>query len=158
MASSKKGSRRKVVEDLVAAYGQACFYCKRAIDFDDLTIDHYIPKAAGGPDTFENLRPACFKCNQEKADRVPLPDGTLPPRVIQSRKKVATAVKAAVCWVCESGRLLSAGAHCFRCGSHPMPQVRPRYLKAHPKECDHREKWCMNCCLFSDEQRLTVYG
>lgn len=33
------------------------------------TVDHVIPRAQGGAETFENLALACFHCNRRKADR-----------------------------------------------------------------------------------------
>lgn len=45
----------------------ACFYCgKRQEDGADLTLDHFIPRAHGGPNTFENLFTACRSCNSRK--------------------------------------------------------------------------------------------
>lgn len=45
-----------------------CQYCgtKR-----DLTIDHVIPRARGGRDTWTNLVAACKKCNAKKGDFTP---------------------------------------------------------------------------------------
>jgi 5-methylcytosine-specific restriction endonuclease McrA len=45
-----------------------CQYCgtKR-----DLTIDHVIPRAKGGRDTWTNLVTACKKCNAKKGDNAP---------------------------------------------------------------------------------------
>lgn len=46
-----------------------CAYCGRG----DLafTVDHIIPKAHGGKDTWENLVTACLPCNNRKGDRTP---------------------------------------------------------------------------------------
>lgn len=44
-----------------------CVYCGRR-GKSNLTIDHVIPKAKGGKDTWDNLVTACLTCNQEKAD------------------------------------------------------------------------------------------
>lgn len=46
-----------------------CAYCGRG----DLpfTLDHVIPKAKGGRDTWENLVTACLPCNNKKGDRSP---------------------------------------------------------------------------------------
>lgn len=46
-----------------------CLYCGRS-DLP-LTIDHIIPKAQGGQDTWENLATACTSCNNKKGDRTP---------------------------------------------------------------------------------------
>ncbi len=46
-----------------------CGYCGRS-DLP-LTIDHIIPKARGGGDSWENLICACTACNNKKGDRTP---------------------------------------------------------------------------------------
>lgn len=46
-----------------------CAYCGRG-DLP-LTLDHVIPKARGGDDSWENLVTACIKCNNSKGDRTP---------------------------------------------------------------------------------------
>ncbi len=46
-----------------------CAYCGRG-DLT-LTLDHIIPKAKGGEDTWENLVAACLPCNNKKGDRTP---------------------------------------------------------------------------------------
>ncbi|HWP82669.1 MAG TPA: HNH endonuclease [Bacteroidota bacterium] len=49
--------------------GHRCQYCGRS-DVA-LTVDHVIPRARGGEDTWENLVCACVKCNNKKGDRSP---------------------------------------------------------------------------------------
>ncbi|RPI73909.1 MAG: HNH endonuclease [Ignavibacteriales bacterium] len=49
--------------------GFKCVYCGRS-DLP-LTIDHIIPKAQGGNDSWENLISACTFCNNRKGDRTP---------------------------------------------------------------------------------------
>ena len=49
--------------------GYKCAYCGRG-DLP-LTIDHIIPKARGGEDSWENLVAACLPCNNSKGDRSP---------------------------------------------------------------------------------------
>jgi 5-methylcytosine-specific restriction endonuclease McrA len=46
-----------------------CSYCGRG-DLP-LTIDHVIPRAQGGSDSWENLVTACTFCNNKKGDRTP---------------------------------------------------------------------------------------
>lgn len=46
-----------------------CGYCGRG-DLP-LTVDHIIPKAKGGADSWENLVCACTSCNNKKGDRTP---------------------------------------------------------------------------------------
>ena len=47
-----------------------CAYCGRS-DLP-LTIDHIVPRAKGGNDSWENLICACTICNNKKGDRTPL--------------------------------------------------------------------------------------
>ncbi len=47
-----------------------CAYCGRS-DLP-LTIDHILPKAKGGTDSWENLICACTLCNNRKGDRTPI--------------------------------------------------------------------------------------
>lgn len=49
--------------------GHRCQYCGRT-DVA-LTVDHIIPKARLGEDTWENLVTACVECNNRKGDRLP---------------------------------------------------------------------------------------
>lgn len=44
--------------------GFTCSYCGRKAD----TIDHVIPRALGGANSWENCVAACSKCNNKKAD------------------------------------------------------------------------------------------
>ncbi|MFA4923665.1 MAG: HNH endonuclease, partial [Ignavibacteriaceae bacterium] len=46
-----------------------CAYCGRS-DIP-LTIDHIVPKAKGGVDSWENLIAACTICNNKKGNRSP---------------------------------------------------------------------------------------
>ncbi|MGE5804985.1 MAG: HNH endonuclease [Ignavibacteria bacterium] len=46
-----------------------CGYCGRS-DLP-LTIDHIVPKAKGGNDSWENLIAACTLCNNRKGDKTP---------------------------------------------------------------------------------------
>ena len=49
--------------------GHRCQYCGKTEAV--LTVDHVVPKAKGGPDTWENLVAACVQCNNSKGDRSP---------------------------------------------------------------------------------------
>ena len=42
-----------------------CVYCGNK---KQLTLDHVVPRAKGGKDSWDNLVTACFKCNNEKSD------------------------------------------------------------------------------------------
>ncbi len=46
-----------------------CQYC--AVKGKDLTIDHVIPRWAGGPHSWDNLVACCRRCNLKKGDKTP---------------------------------------------------------------------------------------
>ena len=48
-----------------------CQYCCKRFQVADLTLDHIIPRSAGGSDDPENLAAACIPCNQRKGARSP---------------------------------------------------------------------------------------
>lgn len=45
-----------------------CLYCGTR---EELTLDHVLPRARGGKDTWENLATACRRCNNKKGDLTP---------------------------------------------------------------------------------------
>lgn len=46
-----------------------CQYC--GVKGKDLTIDHVVPRWAGGPQTWDNLVACCRRCNLKKGDKTP---------------------------------------------------------------------------------------
>lgn len=48
-----------------------CLYCGGHFTHGELTRDHIVPRAQGGPDVWENVVAACKRCNHFKADRTP---------------------------------------------------------------------------------------
>ena len=44
-----------------------CAYCGGEAD----TMDHIVPRAQGGPHTWENVVAACFHCNHKKGNKTP---------------------------------------------------------------------------------------
>jgi 5-methylcytosine-specific restriction endonuclease McrA len=48
-----------------------CQYCGRQPGSSELTIDHVLPRSAGGRTTWENCVLACVSCNARKANRTP---------------------------------------------------------------------------------------
>ena len=49
--------------------GYTCFYCGKHVEQmakGELTLDHFIPRALGGPNTLDNLFTACKSCNSRK--------------------------------------------------------------------------------------------
>lgn len=57
--------------NLFARDRNQCQYCGRHFSTSELSIDHVIPRALGGQDTWENLVCACVKCNARKGGRTP---------------------------------------------------------------------------------------
>jgi 5-methylcytosine-specific restriction endonuclease McrA len=48
-----------------------CQYCGAAHKTSELTLDHVVPRAAGGETCWENVVTACRRCNTVKGDRTP---------------------------------------------------------------------------------------
>lgn len=130
--------------------GYFCFTGKHDFSPSDIvTIEHWIPLVAGGTWALENLRLACKRCNAHKGDRVPNPDGTLPPHPRDllpiHQVKADRTGRVDVCETCYSGRLLDEGEFCPDCGSGPQPSTAPAYKQRSPKECDHNKFHCWMC-------------
>jgi len=51
-----------------AQFDNTCAYCGSA---DSLIVEHFIPRAKGGPHTLGNILPACQRCNVSKRDHEP---------------------------------------------------------------------------------------
>lgn len=54
---------------MYSVYDGKCFYTGRTIPFDDIHIDHIIPKARGGKDCVENYVLCCGYINCKKNDK-----------------------------------------------------------------------------------------
>jgi 5-methylcytosine-specific restriction endonuclease McrA len=50
-----------------------CAYCNETFDRKELTLDHVIPRAAGGLTTWENSVTACRYCNSKKGHKLQKP-------------------------------------------------------------------------------------
>lgn len=48
-----------------------CQYCMGEFHFNDLTLDHVIPRSMGGRTTWSNIVTCCKDCNWKKADKTP---------------------------------------------------------------------------------------
>jgi len=51
--------------------GGRCSYCGKEITQKESTIDHVIPKSAGGLNVWENIALSCRACNCKKDNRTP---------------------------------------------------------------------------------------
>lgn len=53
-----------------AVFERDAYRCQHCGDWRDLTADHIIPEAQGGPTTLDNLQCLCRSCNSRKGTRV----------------------------------------------------------------------------------------
>lgn len=152
--------RMDIIKILIDRDGFVCYLCEVEFTKADLesdgknkvTIDHVIPRSRGGEDDLDNYGLAHFSCNQEKADRLWLPDGTLEPKQSRQSQLARRAHKrdilARFCERCWDGRLLQENTTCVHCGAIPGPERWPWYAKQDPKECNHvAPNWCWMCTL-----------
>lgn len=62
-------TRSKRVSALIERDGPECSYCDcLPVAYE---VDHFVPRAKGGPDTMDNLVLACGPCNRSKRDKLP---------------------------------------------------------------------------------------
>lgn len=66
-----QGSIPPVKQNIFVRDNCKCCYCGKKLYRDQCTIDHIIPKAKGGRDTWENMVTSCSKCNIEKGGLTP---------------------------------------------------------------------------------------
>lgn len=57
--------RRKIVYE---KFNGHCSYCGKKLNFDDMQIDHHVPKNKNGGSDIHNLYPSCQNCNLLKYD------------------------------------------------------------------------------------------
>jgi hypothetical protein len=48
-----------------------CQYCGKYLKSGQITMDHVIPKSAGGQSTFSNCVTSCYGCNSKKGNKTP---------------------------------------------------------------------------------------
>jgi 5-methylcytosine-specific restriction endonuclease McrA len=65
MTSKQKHTRKA---RLISDYGSRCWWCKCYLPTEKLTLDHLKPKSLGGSNSLENLRLACFPCNNSRGN------------------------------------------------------------------------------------------
>jgi len=151
-------TRKERIMLIIERDGPNCFLCGEPFTKNQkITIDHWVPKAAGGSEEIDNLRIAHKTCNILKGDLIPSDDGTVPMREPRKRKVkkgiLRSEIMARFCDVCENGRQLGKDDTCSKCGSYPGPPENPRYLKRKAQECDHSINWCWACSIGIVEKR-----
>ena len=75
-----------------------CQYCDDVFDYDELTIDHVIPRMAGGKSVWENCVTACKSCNHSKGSHTHIKPRIKPYRpdyysLVNQWKKMDFSVK-----------------------------------------------------------------
>ena len=60
---------RTIREFIYAREGGICFYCLRRIPNRAHCLDHVVPRAEGGSNSYRNLVSCCMDCNSRKNDR-----------------------------------------------------------------------------------------
>ncbi|NJM65997.1 MAG: HNH endonuclease [Acaryochloris sp. RU_4_1] len=60
----KKARKAQLIRD----YGSYCWWCGYHLPANRLTLDHLKPKSLGGSNSLENLRLACFPCNNSRGN------------------------------------------------------------------------------------------
>ena len=56
---------------LLARDRYICAYCVQRFPFEQLEMEHILPKSKGGAESWMNLVTACKACNQRKSNRTP---------------------------------------------------------------------------------------
>ena len=59
----KKPARR--LQLLIDRDGETCFYCQKFLTLEDMTIEHLIPRSAGGLNHASNMAISCRLCNSK---------------------------------------------------------------------------------------------
>ncbi|MBW4652384.1 MAG: HNH endonuclease [Kaiparowitsia implicata GSE-PSE-MK54-09C] len=60
--------KRAKKAQLISDYGLRCWWCDYCLPEEKLTLDHLKPKSRGGSNSLENLRLACFPCNNSRGN------------------------------------------------------------------------------------------
>ena len=64
MARDRKYQEKK--QSLVKKYGLLCSYCDREFLYEELRLDHIMPKSRGGSNHIKNYVLSCERCNASK--------------------------------------------------------------------------------------------
>jgi 5-methylcytosine-specific restriction endonuclease McrA len=75
MTPKQKRARKA---QLISEFGSRCWWCSCCLPEEKLTLDHLKPKSRGGSNSLENLRLACFPCNNSRGNSL------YPPQQLRS--------------------------------------------------------------------------
>lgn len=59
----------KTWKEICNRFGNMCVFCEKKGDWISMSADHTVPLAIGGTNEWQNIQPACLKCNQSKGAR-----------------------------------------------------------------------------------------
>jgi len=57
--------QQKWVIQTILRDGNVCLYCKKELKYNEITLDHIVPKSLGGRE-INNLAVSCLDCNRLK--------------------------------------------------------------------------------------------
>lgn len=72
LAYVRIGRHRKIAyhkREVFKRDGYRCVYCSSALDAKTATIDHVVPRSAGGLTSYDNTVAACSRCNSLKGSK-----------------------------------------------------------------------------------------
>jgi 5-methylcytosine-specific restriction endonuclease McrA len=72
--------KRAKKAQLVSIYGLTCWWCRCCLPAEEMTVEHLTPKSRGGSNNLENLRPACFLCNNSRGNSLYPPQRSFVPK------------------------------------------------------------------------------
>lgn len=65
----RKQAKMRFRDSILISWGYCCAYCGEMLNEHNTTLDHVIPRHAGGQTTRSNLIAACFGCNSNKSGK-----------------------------------------------------------------------------------------
>lgn len=64
-------TKRRMREWAFRTYGGKCFWCGCKVTAESRTLDHIVPRSAGGSNKQHNIVLACKPCNQARGSWIP---------------------------------------------------------------------------------------
>jgi 5-methylcytosine-specific restriction endonuclease McrA len=61
----------RIMREVLLEYAPVCHWCGCPLRLGTATLDHFIPRACGGGNRFENIVLACLGCNSRRGCRMP---------------------------------------------------------------------------------------
>jgi 5-methylcytosine-specific restriction endonuclease McrA len=70
LSKSAKARRNRIIKTWALTNGY-CVYCNQFTMFANRSVDHVLPASMGGTYHRDNMVPACKRCNNARANRLP---------------------------------------------------------------------------------------